>query len=159
MLYTVPVNKVLSTGLYNMTVTRTLLACTIGALSLSACLFGGNKEITTSVVEDISGNVNPYLWRASLDTMNSLPLVSTDPLGGVIIYDWKSFPASPEERIKATVYILDSRLRADGVKVSVFRQIEDGGNWIDATVDPETGIQLENAILSRARTLKAAEIG
>ena len=91
--------------------------------------------------------------------MNSLPLVSTDPLGGVIIYDWKSFPASPEERIKATVYILDSRLRADGVKVSVFRQIEDGGNWIDATVDPETGIQLENAILSRARTLKAAEIG
>ncbi|MDJ0922441.1 MAG: DUF3576 domain-containing protein [Henriciella sp.] len=132
----------------------------LGSLALSGCLFGGgNNDAEISVVEDITGGSNPYLWRASLDTMESLPLVDADPLGGTIIYDWMSFDGVDNERIKATVYILDSRLRADGVKVSVFRQINQDGTWVDAAVDPATGIQLENAILSRARNLKAAEIG
>ena len=84
---------------------------------------------------------------------------SADPLGGLIIYDWKSFETAPTERIKATVYILDSRLRADGVKVSVYRQVNQEGTWTDAGVDADTGQQLENKILERARLLKASEIG
>jgi len=103
--------------------------------------------------------VNPYLWRATLDTMAPLPVTSADPIGGLVIYDWQSFAAAPEERIKATVYILDSRLRADGVKVSVYRQVNKDGTWTDAAVDVETGQQLENKILERARLLKASEIG
>ncbi len=102
--------------------------------------------------------VNPYLWRAALDTLAPLPLDKADPIGGIIIYDWKSFPNAPGERIKATVFILDSRLRADGVKVSVFRQTETGGVWSDAPVDPDTAIQLENEILERARLLRSSEI-
>ncbi|MEM9939142.1 MAG: DUF3576 domain-containing protein [Pseudomonadota bacterium] len=141
-----------------MKATGRLIAALLGAFALSGCLFGGN-DAEVSVVEDIAGGSNPYLWRASLDTLEDLPLVSADPLGGTIIYDWRSFETSADERIKATVYILDSRLRADGVKVAVFRQINQDGTWVDATVDPATGIQLENAILSRARNLKAAELG
>ena len=53
----------------------------------------------------------------------TLPLIDADPVGGIINYDWKSYADAEGERIRATVYILDSRLRADGVKVSVFRQI------------------------------------
>lgn len=137
----------------------TLIAATFGALALSGCVFGrGGDNIETRVVEEIAGGANPYLWRASLDTLDPLPLVSTDPYGGTIIYDWRAFEAAPNERIKATVYILDSRLRADGVKVSVFRQIKQDGTWVDADADPETGIQLENAILARARNLKASEL-
>lgn len=141
-----------------MKATGRLIAALLGTFALSGCLFGGN-DAEVSVVEDIAGGSNPYLWRASLDTLEDLPLVSADPLGGTIIYDWRSFETSADERIKATVYILDSRLRADGVKVAVFRQINQDGAWVDATVDPATGIQLENAILSRARNLKAAELG
>lgn len=137
---------------------KTIIAVAFGALALSGCMFGGGKKVETQVVEDIAGGSNPYLWRASLDTLVDLPLVTADPLGGTIIYDWKSYPDAMDERIKATVYILDSRLRADGVKVSVFRQVKDGETWTDAAVDGETGIQLENAILNRARNLKAAEI-
>ena len=136
----------------------TLISAAIGAIALSGCVFGGNNNVETRVVEEITGGANPYLWRASLDTLDSLPLVTADPYGGTIIYDWRAFENAPGERIKATVYILDSRLRADGVKVSVFRQVNQDGAWVDADADPETGIQLENAILSRARNLKASEL-
>ena len=88
-----------------------------------------------------------------------MPLDSADAVGGIVNYDWKSFADSPDERIKATVYILDTRLRADGVKVSVFRQTNMDGTWTDAPVDEETAIQLENKILQRARTLKSSQIG
>ena len=135
-----------------------LIAAAFGAMALSGCVFGGGNDFDDRVVDDIAGGANPYLWRASLDTLQSLPLVNADPFGGTIIYDWHSFEAAGDERIKATVYILDSRLRADGVKVSVFRQTNQDGTWTDAAVDPDTGIQLENAILARARNLKASEL-
>lgn len=135
-----------------------VVAAIAASLALSGCIFGGSKNSDISVVEDFQGGVNPYLWRASLDTLQNMPLDTADPLGGVINYDWQSFPSAQGERIRATVYILDSRLRADGVKVAVFRQTNQDGVWTDATVDPETGIQLENAILTRARVLKSAEL-
>jgi hypothetical protein len=100
--------------------------------------------------------VNSFLWRASLDTLSFMPLSSADPFGGVIITDWYSPPESPAERFKMTVYILDRRLRADGLKVAVFRQQRPGGapDWVDAQVAPETATELENAILTRARQLR-----
>ena len=128
-------------------------------IALSGCLSGGKSNSAADAAAESVGAVNPYLWRATLDTMAPLPLVSADALGGLVIYDWKSFEGAPAERIKATVYILDSRLRADGVKVSVYRQINTEGTWTDAAVDSETGQQLENKILERARLLKASEIG
>ena len=55
---------------------------------------------------------------------------------------------------------VDTRLRADGVKVSVFRQQKnEAGDWVDAEVDPETALQLENKILDRARLLKNSQLG
>ena len=137
---------------------RFALAALFGASLLTGCGFGGNSDDRT-LVSEVSGGVNPYLWRASLDTLEDLPLASQpDPLGGVIVYDWRAFPDAPDERIKATVFILDTRLRADGVKVSVFRQVNEGGTWVDAEVDPATAIQLENRILERARRLRLAEV-
>jgi Domain of unknown function (DUF3576) len=107
-----------------------------------------------------SGNgvgVNSYLWRASLDTLGFMPLASADPFGGVIISDWYAPPATPAERFKVTVYILDKRLRADGLKVSVFRQQRaNDGSWNDAALSPDTPTKLENAILARAREMRLA---
>ena len=102
--------------------------------------------------------VNAYLWRASLDTINFIPLVSADPFGGVIITDWYTPAETPNERMKVQVTILDRELRADGVRVSVFKQQTSpkGGSWVDAQVDPRTNIDIENAILTRARQLRIA---
>jgi len=137
---------------------KPLTAILLGStLALSACSSGGSS--TRQIVEEIEGGVNPYLWRASLDTLRFLPLEDADPYGGIINFDWLAFEETPGERIKASVFILDTRLRADGVKVSVFRQVRDeAGAWQDAGVSTDTQIQLENKILERARVLKASEI-
>lgn len=99
--------------------------------------------------------VNGYLWRASLDTMSFMPLNSADPFGGVIITDWYIPPETPTERFKVQIYILDRQLRADGIRITVFRQERNSfGTWTDVAVSPETPVDLENAILTRARQLR-----
>jgi hypothetical protein len=103
--------------------------------------------------------VNGYLWRATLDTLAFMPLASADPFGGTVITDWYSNPEKPDERFKCTVYILDSRLRADGLKVTVFKQTRDpAGSWVDASTAAQTETDIENAILTRARQLRLSNV-
>ena len=103
--------------------------------------------------------VNSYLWHATLDTLSFIPLASADPFGGVVITDWYTAPQVPNERMKVTVYILDRALRADGLKVAVFRQTKTADGWADATVASDTSTRLEDAILTRARELRLASGG
>ena len=108
----------------------------------------------TAETETKSGiGVNGFLWRASLDTISFMPLASADPFGGVIITEWYSAADTPDERVKVTIYILDRRLRADGVRVSVFKQVRQGDQWLDAPVAADTAPKIENAILTRARQM------
>jgi hypothetical protein len=101
--------------------------------------------------------VNSYLWRASLDTIAFMPLSQADPFGGVIITDWYSPPETPNERYKMSVYILGRELRADGIRVGVFRERSGGTNgWVSGTLSKDTAINLENQILTRARQLRLA---
>jgi hypothetical protein len=101
--------------------------------------------------------VNSYLWRASLDTIAFMPLSQADPFGGVIITDWYSPPEAPNERYKMSVYILGRELRADGVRVSVFRQQSKGPeSWVSGALSKDTATNLENQILTRARQLRIA---
>ena len=103
--------------------------------------------------------VNAFLWRATLDTISFMPLLSADPFGGVIITDWYAPPESPDERFKMTVYILGRALRADGVKVSVFRQERgEDGQWQDRSTSAGTAVSLEDKILDRARQLRTAQL-
>jgi hypothetical protein len=101
--------------------------------------------------------VNSFLWRATLDTIAFMPLSQADPFGGVIITDWYSPPETPKERYKMNVYILGRQLRADGVRVSVFRQKSNGQNgWVSGDLSKNTATNLENQILTRARQLRLA---
>ena len=103
--------------------------------------------------------VNSFLWRATLDSLSFMPLLSADPFGGVVITDWYASPEKPDERFKVTVYILDSRLRADGLNVAVFKQVKDvNGAWIDAPTAGQTETDIENAILTRARQLRLSTV-
>ena len=129
-----------------------------GGLSLFGLGGGDKKSASGGAAASIS--VNGYLWRATLDTLSFMPLASADPYGGVIITDWYVNPEKPDERFKATVYILDSRLRADGLNVAVFKQTRDAtGSWIDAPAAGQTETDLENAILTKARQLRLSNIG
>ena len=137
------------------------LAC--ASLGVAGCSHnplsrGGPKQVSNPDSAAQIG-VNGYLWRATLDTLSFLPLASADPYGGVIITDWYANPEAPNERFKVTVYILDARLRADGLNVAVFKQNKDAsGQWIDAPSASQTETDFENAILTRARQLKLSNI-
>ena len=117
-------------------------------------LFSNNKADAPDNGASGGVGVNSLLWRASLDTISFMPLVSADPFGGVIITDWYTPPQTPDERFKVNIYILGRALRADGVRASVFRQTSQGGTWVDAPVALNTSTDLENAILTRARQLR-----
>ncbi len=121
----------------------------------SGGLFGGGDQTKGGDQGGIIG-VNSLLWRASLDTVSFMPLVSADPFGGVIITDWYTPPATPAERFKINIYILGRQLRADGIRASVFHQVQQATGWADAPVAPNTATDLENAILTRARQMRIA---
>jgi len=135
-------------------------------VGVSGCSIFGSETANTSTAssadigpeENGALGVNAYLWRASLDTLSFLPLASADPYGGVIITDWYANPDKKDERMKATVYILDTRLRADGISAAVFRETLTNGVWTPASVSPDTNVALENAILSKARELRLSGI-
>ena len=118
-----------------------------------------SKDRKRQYADAMMGGANGYLWRAALDTIGFMPLASSDSRGGVILTDWYTPPSSPNERLKLNVLIKDHTLRADGVKVSVFRQTKSEGKntpigWVDAPANPNTASQIEDAILQRARQLK-----
>ncbi len=130
---------------------------TSGSMFGEGGLFGDSSKDST----DSGGTgvgVNSLLWRASLDTISFMPLVSADPFGGVIITDWYTPPQTPNERFKVNIYILGRALRADGIRASVFRQTNDTGAWADAPVALNTSTDLENAILTRARQLRMSGV-
>ena len=119
----------------------------------SASDLGGGQKTEQETGGGIG--VNGFLWRASLDTIAFMPVSSADPFGGVIITDWYAMPDTPQERFKMNVYILGRALRADGVRVAVFRQVQDGnGGWVDASIPDGTNSKIEDAILTRARQLR-----
>ena len=130
------------------------------ALSAAGCsslpFVGGKKTAPKTNVQQGIG-VNGYLWRASLDTLSFMPLLTADPWGGVINYDWYINPQAPNERFKATVFILDTRLRADALNVTVTKEVKGAdGQWTAAPVAAQTEADLENAILTKARQLNLA---
>jgi len=119
--------------------------------------FGGDSK------KEEGGNnplgVNSFLWRATLDTVSFMPIASADPFGGVVITDWYEDPAARGERFKINALILDRSLRADSIRVTLFKQKQAGQGWQDITVPESASRQLEDAILTRARQLRVAQMG
>lgn len=133
------------------------VALVASGLMLSGCgglPFTGKSETPRANAAQQGIGVNAYLWRATLDTLSFMPLLNADPWGGVVNYDWYVNPQTPNERFKATVFILDTRLRADALNVSITKEVKGAdGQWTTAPVAAQTETDLENAILTKARQL------
>ena len=133
-----------------------------GCASINS-MFGGKSggaapkaDLAASQVTTIG--VNSYLWRASLDALSFMPLLQTDSNGGVIVTDWYANPNTPGERMKVNVAILDRDLRADALRVTAQRQVQQNGQWVAAPVAAATVQKLEEIILTRARDLRRSAI-
>lgn len=106
-------------------------------------LFGGGSDPNTTV------EVNRYLWQASLDVLNFLPIETVDPFSGVIVTGYGT-PPGGGRAYRATIYVSDPALDARSLKVSLQGR---GG----AAVSPETQRAVEDAILTRARALRVRD--
>lgn len=136
----------------------TAAALLIVALATPGC--SRNRTLPTRLAPSrvTTIGVNSYLWRAAIDTVSFAPLLQANPNSGVIITDWYSSPRAPGERVKLTVAILDQDLRADALRVSASRQVNQNGAWVDAPVSAATVQKLEDIILTRARDLRRAAV-
>ena len=98
--------------------------------------------------------VNPYLWRASIETINFMPLASTDPFAGTIITDWYTGENNFGERCKLNIFINGADMKTDNLKVLSFCQSLKNNQWVNSPSNSEDNTRLENAILNKAKKLK-----
>ena len=110
---------------------------------------GGLSQTTT-----IGMPVNAYLWKASIDTINFMPLSSTDPFAGTIITDWYTVEKNLGERCKLNVFINGRELKTENLKVSSFCQLLKDNQWVNIPSNTEDNTKLENVILNKAKKLK-----
>jgi uncharacterized protein DUF3576 len=136
----------------------TAAALFVFALAGSGCARNRNLPTRLAPSKFTTIAVNSYLWRAAVDTVSFAPLLQANPNSGVIITDWYTNPKAPGERVKLTVAVLDPDLRADALRVSAARQINQNGAWVDAPVSAATVQKLEDIILTRARDLRRAAV-
>ena len=116
--------------------------------------FLGNDENNPSQISSVGLPINPYLWKASLETIDFMPLSSTDPFAGIIITDWYTAENNIGERCKLNIFVKGADLKTDNLKVSSFCQSLENNQWVNKSPIKEDNIRLENVILNKAKILK-----
>ena len=116
--------------------------------------FLGDDEGGSSQVTSLGMPINPYLWKASLETISFMPLASTDPFAGTIITDWYTAETNLGERCKLNIFINGKSLKTDNLRVSSFCQTLKNSQWVNMPSKQEENTKLENAILNEAKKLK-----
>jgi len=113
----------------------------------------GSKD--QSSVDFKSSNV---LWRATLKSLEFLPLMNADYSGGVIIYDWYSNPNKPTEQIKISVQFLNNELRSDSIKIVAHKKnCENINKCSNLEVDQQFALSIKEGIINSARLIKIEE--
>jgi hypothetical protein len=107
-------------------------------------LFENNDDPNVTV------EVNRYLWNASLEILDFMPIEAADPFSGVISFGYGT-PPGGSSAYRATVYIQDPALEARALRVAVQSR---GG-----AVSRDTARAIEDAILTRARQLRIRDAG
>ncbi len=114
-----------------------------------------NRRSSGNTFEFASSNI---LWRATLQSLDFLPLLNADYSGGVIIYDWYSQTSNPKEQIKISVRFLNNELRSDSIVVTAHKKICDGSDKCsNSTIDQKFSNSIKESIITSARTLKIEE--
>ena len=128
-----------------------------GLLGKGGISFGrilNNNEENNVSASEVAMSVNPFLWRATLETINFMPLNSADQVGGTIITDWYSTENSQKERWKLNIFITGKKLNTENLKVTSFCQEFKNSMWVNIKTEQENNIKIENAILNKAKKLK-----
>ena len=127
------------------------------AVARENSIFGniGGSGKNSNTFDFATSNV---LWRATLKSLDFLPLINADYTGGVIIYDWYSQTNNPKEQIKISVQFLNNELRADSIKITAHKKIcESIDRCANSALDQNFANSIKENIIASARTLKIEE--
>ena len=113
-----------------------------------------NNTNEGAVISGAALPINPYLWKASIETINFMPLSSTDPFTGTIITDWYTSETNTQERCKLNVFITGKELKTENLRVSSFCQTLKNNQWVNLKTNNKDNLKLENAILNKAKKFK-----
>jgi hypothetical protein len=119
-------------------------------------IFGdiNNKKSSGNTFEFSTSNV---LWRATLKSLDFLPLLNADYSGGVIVYDWYSTNSS-NEQIKISVRFLSNELRSDSIEITSHKKTCDQNNkCITEKLNNNLPADIKDKILLVARTMRIEE--
>ena len=95
------------------------------------------------------------LWRASLDTIDFMPLASVNYSGGIIITDWYSTDQNSNESIKISIRFLTNEIRSDALEIKVFnKKCLTQTNCVTSEKDSNITIELKEKILKTAAIYK-----
>ena len=116
----------------------------------------GGKSSNSNSYDFSSSNI---LWRATLKTLDFMPLLNADYQGGVIIYDWYSDNDNFKEQIKVTVRFLNNQLRSDSINIIAHKRICEENTTKCKTIklDDKFNSEIKDTILTSARTLRIEE--
>ena len=117
-------------------------------------IFGdiNNKKSGSTNFEFASSNV---MWRATLKSLDFLPLLNADYAGGVIIFDWYAKDLNSNEQIKITVRFLNNEIRADSIKVIGHKKICDENGKCNITLlNDNFSSEIKDSIIVAARSMK-----
>ena len=115
-------------------------------------IFRPGKERSNATKAKI-GNVNKYLFQASIDVLTFAPLSSADSKGGVIITEWYSPKDQKNTQFKVTVYIKDDLITPEGLEVIAFERKRVDGKWSEDHQSSTIAKVLEDKIIRKARDL------
>ena len=95
------------------------------------------------------------LWRASLDTIDFMPLASVNYSGGIIITDWYSTNQNSNESIKISIRFLTNEIRSDALDIKVFnKKCITQSNCVTSEKEGDIKNELKTKILKTATMYK-----
>ena len=113
----------------------------------------GNKK--GGVFDFASAN---ELWRASVETLDFVPLINASYSGGIIITDWFNGGKDNNRNLKITVQFLSNEIRSDALKIIVHERICNNNNCVTNLIDSKISNEIQLAILKKATLMEKKSI-
>ena len=115
-------------------------------------IFNSDRKNQDAAVNFATSNV---LWRATLKSLDFLPLLNADYSGGIIITDWYSEKLDSKESIKLTIKFLSNEIRSDSIEIIAHKKNCETFDKCQTTLLGKNFSQeIKDSIISNARILK-----
>ena len=115
----------------------------------------GGKKKNSGTFDFATSN---EMWRAALEILDFVPLTTADYGGGIIITDWYADDLNSNESIKIMVNFLSNEIRADGLKVKIYKKTcNENFNCNTQLMSSDLDTEIKLAVLKKAAQIKTQD--